>query len=71
MCVGASETPARHRQWKGPMQAQGIQARDRRKISVCGLSGWSERHLLKMQEGECPRQAIAIAPAGLPCQGFK
>ncbi|KAL3130464.1 hypothetical protein ABBQ38_008285 [Trebouxia sp. C0009 RCD-2024] len=31
---GASETPAR--QWKGPMQAQGIQARDRRKEEPVG-----------------------------------
>ena len=24
----------------------------------------------RMQEGECPRRAILIAPAGLPCKGF-
>ena len=44
MCRGFSETPVKHRQWKGSIQAQGIQARDRRDEGsvVCNLSGWSE-----------------------------
>ena len=47
MCVGA--TPAKHKQWKGFIQAQGIQVRDRRDMGVCGrdLCGWSDRGLSK------------------------
>ena len=42
VCRGFSETPVKHRQRKGSIQARGIhcQAHDRRDEGVCGL--WSK-----------------------------